>query len=84
MEHVRALIRDGRVRDVLAYGDAYGREVLPRLSAEQLHRVSAMMESAQLAVDLEDRDASHDAAGGSHSLASPAAPRGQPLPAAGR
>jgi hypothetical protein len=57
IEAIRALIRAGQVRQVLALGDQYGRQFLPAFSPEELNRVSAMMESAQMAVDLEDWEA---------------------------
>jgi hypothetical protein len=53
VELVTHLVAAARDQDALDLAERYSAVMLPRLSVEQFARVSALLESAQLAVDLE-------------------------------
>ncbi|MDQ3702617.1 MAG: hypothetical protein M3442_17090 [Chloroflexota bacterium] len=57
VEHLRALVDAAQYRRAVAYAERFSRGFLPQLSAEELNRVTAMMEGADMIVDLEDREA---------------------------
>ncbi len=53
VEQVTQLVAAARDEEALALAERYNAAMLPHLSAEQLATVSALLESAQLAVDLD-------------------------------
>jgi hypothetical protein len=52
VDRIAALIRDGHDEAALALAERHSRDMLPRLSAEQLVRVGDMLEGAALAVEI--------------------------------
>ena len=73
-----AALRLGMGELMVAFTEQVSREFLPQLSAEELNRVTAMMEGADTIVDLEDWEARR----GKADSAGPAAtePSARPLP----
>ena len=59
IERLRRFVRAGQNQQALALADQFSQALLPQLSADELDRVSGMIEIAEMAVDLEQWSASH-------------------------
>lgn len=55
IDHLRELIGAGRNEDALEFAARFGEEVMPRLNAEQLDRVTSLLEGAEMAVGFKAR-----------------------------
>jgi hypothetical protein len=76
---LRRSVRAGENRQALALADRFSRDLLPRLSPDELDRVGGMIEIAEMAVDLEDWEESQGRVEG----APPAKEHDRVIPAAG-